>query len=278
MIPDRSTRFPGPHSVFAENSPTVRFWRELRARHPGPRLFVLWPAAGLLALVLIAFFFDRTVSLTLQNWPAHERAIFSFITRFGKSDWILFPALLGMIVGYGMTRFRLAYSWRWALRALAGVSIYIFSTVAISGLVTVVLKRLIGRGRPHFLQENGAFYFEPFQLLDWQLHSFPSGHATTAMALAVVLVTIFNGRYRVAFVAMGLVIGLSRIVVGDHYLSDVIGGTIVGTLTAILVRDYFATRNWSMRIEGGKVRFRMLSGFGPLWRHLKRGQVPRVLK
>ncbi|MCD7060875.1 phosphatase PAP2 family protein [Pelagibacterium xiamenense] len=256
----------------------MRVWRNLRARNSKRRLLVLWPVAGLLALLLIAILFDRSVSLTLQNWPAYELAIFAFITDFGTSGWILYPTLLGMIGGYGLTHLPLTYSWHWAARALAAISFYVFASVGISGLVTVFLKRLIGRGRPLYIEDHGILYFNPLQLLDWRLHSFPSGHATTAMAFSVVLVTILNGRYRIALFGMGLAIGLSRIVVGDHYLSDVIGGTTVGTLSAILIRDFFATRNWSMRLEQGQVRFRMLAGFRPLWRRLRRGHIPAALK
>ncbi|WP_404404274.1 phosphatase PAP2 family protein [Pelagibacterium halotolerans] len=256
----------------------MRVWRNLRARNSRRRLLVLWPMAGLLTLLLVAILFDRDVSLALQSWPGYERAFFAFITDFGTSGWILYPTLLGMLVGQGGTYLPLTYSWRWAARSLAGTSFYIFASVGISGLVTVVLKRLIGRGRPLYLDDYGVLYFDPLQILDWRLHSFPSGHATTAMAFSVVLFTILNGRYRIAVFGTGLAIGLSRIVVGDHYLSDVIGGTVVGTLTAIVIRDFFATRNWSMRFKDGQIRFRIYTGFLPLLRKIRRGHIPVALK
>lgn len=264
--------------MFAHETSTARVWRKLKARSSRRRLLVIWPLTGLLVLLLFAILFDREISLALQNWPPHERAIFGVVTDLGKSDWLLVPALFDMILGATAGRLPLSYSWRWACRALAGLSFYVFATIGISGLIVVVLKRLIGRGRPLHMEEFGAFHFELLPLLDWRLHSFPSGHATTALAFTVVAITVLNGRYKLALILFGLIVGMSRIVVGDHYLSDVVVGSIVGVVAAILIRDFFATRNWSMRLENGHVRFRMLRGFAPLARKLMRGQLPSILK
>jgi undecaprenyl-diphosphatase len=48
----------------------------------------------------------------------------------------------------------------------------------------------------------------------------------------------------------------------------------VGLASAILVRDYFATRHWGMRIENGKINYRMFAAFKPLIRRFRRSQRP----
>jgi membrane-associated phospholipid phosphatase len=264
--------------VFAHDTFSARFRQRLIEEHRNRRIYLRWLPVILVSLFLIALLFDAPISNTLRNWPAHERAFFAFVTGFGKSDWILFPTLVAMIASAAVLRAPLTYSWHWAARALGGISAYIFVSVGLAGLVTVVLKRLIGRGRPMYLEENGTLYFEPFDIIDWTLHSFPSGHSTTALAFTVVLLTLTNGRLGKTIIAFGLAIGLSRIVVGDHYLSDVIAGCLLGLLVALFVRDFFATKGWGMRIENGAIHFRMFAGFRPLWRWLKRGHIPKLAR
>src|SRR5690606_5797533 len=174
---------------------------------------------------------------------AHERAFFDVITDLGKSDWLLFPTLIGIIAGAIAMRMKLSYSWAWAMRGVFSLSAYVFSTIAFSGIVVQVIKRLSGRARPMHLEELGVLHLDPLNM-PWSFHSFPSGPATPAIAFARALHALVNRRFHGWIIAFGFAIGLSRIVVGDHYLSDVLAGSFVGLASAILVRDYFATRHW----------------------------------
>ena len=65
-------------------------------------------------------------------------------------------------------------------------------------------------------------------------YSFISGHATNSVGFAVALSLVFRNRWvtLVTLVWAGL-ISYSRIYLGMHFISDVVGGIIVGTLTAI---------------------------------------------
>jgi undecaprenyl-diphosphatase len=79
--------------------------------------------------------------------------------------------------------------------------------------------------------------------------SFPSDHATAAFAItAAFLLHQFRGA--TAFLAAAVLISISRIYIGTHYLSDVFGGALTGTFTAGMVwwiyrertrTDYFLT-------------------------------------
>jgi undecaprenyl-diphosphatase len=68
---------------------------------------------------------------------------------------------------------------------------------------------------------------------DW---SFPSDHATAAFAIAAIFA--FHGlrRHAAVFALAALIIGWSRIFVGTHYLTDVLGGAMTGIGAALLVR------------------------------------------
>ncbi len=264
--------------MFAEDTITARFLRHLAILHERRRVLFWWPAAALALFVFVALALDAPVTTALIAWPDHERAFFEFLTDFGKSDWILVPSLLGMLLGFGATHLRLTYSWAWAAKALGGNSAFIFVGVGLPGLVSAILKRVIGRARPFYLEEYGTLHFEPFSLIDWTMQAFPSGHSTTALAFTVVMITLLNGRFRKTLIVIGVAIGLSRIVGQQHFLSDVLVGMAWGTVGAIMVRDWFATHGFGMRIENGRVRFRLLAGFGPLLRWLRRGHVPRLLR
>ncbi len=93
---------------------------------------------------------------------------------------------------------------------------------ALSILVTdIFLKNFFSRNRPPVtlgtINIGGP-------LLD---HSFPSGHATFAWALAVVLASK-EPRARWLFYGLAFFISLSRVYLGVHYPYDVIAGSLIG--------------------------------------------------
>jgi undecaprenyl-diphosphatase len=67
-------------------------------------------------------------------------------------------------------------------------------------------------------------------------HSFPSGHTTTAFAGATMLAW-FAPRLAVPLYALAVLIGFSRLYLGVHYPTDVIAGAVLGTATALLLRE-----------------------------------------
>jgi membrane-associated phospholipid phosphatase len=107
-------------------------------------------------------------------------------------------------------------------RDLAAVAI---ATLAGANLTTFVLKPLLGHADP--------FGGEAVRPLD---NSFPSGHATAAMSLALVAVIIAPRRWRplvaLAAAVYAGTVGVALVVGFDHYPSDVVGGYLVATAWA----------------------------------------------
>lgn len=228
-----------------------------------------WAAAALGSLgflVAAALLVDAPVSRALTAWPDGERAFFRWLTEWGEAYWVLVPTLA---IWLAMRLARLA-PLNWSVRAAAGciggMAGLMFLGVGLPGLVSALLKRLLGRARPHLLDTHGTLHFEPWQPFNYALQSLPSGHATTSFAAAVVLVMLFGPRWGLAF-AVAAMIALSRIVVGAHYFTDVAAGAALGTAGALLVSVMFAGRRWTLEIRDGRWRNRAT---GPVARWLRR--------
>ena len=125
-------------------------------------------------------------------------------------------------------------------------AIFIASLTSVTGLASWVLKMLISRPRP-----SG----ELVQLLErsWGL-SFPSMHATCAivfcgflfyLAPRLVKQPIVRGVLQSLLIMLILLIGVSRIYLGAHWASDVVGGLFLGGLLlypAIVLYNNYATK------------------------------------
>ena len=65
-------------------------------------------------------------------------------------------------------------------------------------------------------------------------HSFPSGHAARAALLAVLAISLGPTWFGILLLIWAPLVILARVVMGVHYLSDVIAGAILGILAASL--------------------------------------------
>ena len=147
---------------------------------------------------------------------------------------------------------------RRAVRSLT--ALYIFVAVAISGLIAVAAKYVIGRARPKHFPDSGSFAFD-FWSGDASWAGFPSGHATTAMALGVALALLFP-RLRWLFLCAGFWIAASRLFTGSHYPSDVLAGGLLGAVTAWLFARALAQHRlvFGFSADGSLVRRKGASG------------------
>lgn len=161
------------------------------------------------------FTLDGNILLFIQNHlrtPLFDR-IFLFITSLGDKGilWIIL-ALLLMIPKktrkIGITC------------ALALVLSVVFNNH--------LLKNLIQRPRP-FTQINGLVNLRT--PLD---PSFPSGHTGSSFAAAVVIFMQMPKRCGIPAMLAAVLIAFSRLYIGVHYPTDVLGGMLTGTLIAFL--------------------------------------------
>ena len=113
--------------------------------------------------------------------------------------------------------------------------------IAIAGVTARVVKVAAGRSRPS-VEVDVGFNGPRFTA---KYHAFPSGH--TAASLAYFGVIAFaNARLFAALLPIPLVIGFSRMYVGAHHFSDVIGGAILGLAIAAWVANW---RRFEVRVS-----------------------------
>ncbi|MCM2294378.1 phosphatase PAP2 family protein [Allorhizobium sp. BGMRC 0089] len=230
-------------------------WPKLfRKRHPVKVVGESYPLTFLFVVasmvLLSAVVFDQPVG---KAGPVANPVIQHFAqicTRFGKADWCLILSFL-----FGMSGLAVAYRAETVMargRALfmAWFGLYLFASIALSGLAANLLKRLIGRGRPYVFAEHGAFHFQP--LAGSSLYeSFPSGHSTTFGAIFMMAALVFP-RYRLALLVGALWMGMSRVMVGAHFPGDVIAGLGFGAWFSLMLALVFARAGYVFRaVDGG---------------------------
>lgn len=121
--------------------------------------------------------------------------------------------------------FLFAVSPQHALRCLAAAAM----SLGLAFAVYPKLKRITARERPC---EKSAFVPDCQQPLD--RYSFPSGHAMTAAAFGFPIVVVAPASLPIVMAGFALV-SWSRIALGHHYLSDIVGGAILGAGIAATV-------------------------------------------
>nr|WP_316650944.1 phosphatase PAP2 family protein [uncultured Gellertiella sp.] len=197
-----------------------------------------WLASTLLLVALAVLVLDRPVIHWVATEPAWLRALAARVTDTGKSGWILVSsAILGIAFRLAGRHMR-PRRWRHRSILLVQSCLYVFVSVAGSGLLSNLIKRAAGRARPMHIDDLGTLSFHPFAN-GYDFESFPSGHSTTDGALAMALALLFPA-LRLPLLALGLALAITRILVGAHYPSDVIAGFSFGAWFALMMALVFA--------------------------------------
>ena len=109
-------------------------------------------------------------------------------------------------------------------------------TFLLSGLFSQILKNYFHRLRPVNFFESYSYskFIEGFTNAVY--NSFPSGHTTSIFAIITLWVFfIEQKRYHFLLLLIALLVGYSRIYLGQHFLEDVILGIIIGVTTSLLI-------------------------------------------
>ena len=183
-------------------------------------ILVFVVGAALVAIVLVMIHtdsgfarLDRSASL----FGAHHATALStnFLRFYTQLGGALVIVPLGVIVAIAET-----------IRQRSA-AVFAFLTLVVGGqfLVANVLKAIVDRARPNFDQLTG-----------FSGSSFPSGHAVAAAACLAAFALVIGRRrsLRVRAILAGLAVGLAtgiaccRVMLGVHWLTDVLGGLALG--------------------------------------------------
>lgn len=167
------------------------------------------------------------------------------ISHLGRGGVVLIPAGLVMIAASLLADINSNRRLRAAYSHFRNTAAFIFASVALAGLIALLFKNLLGRARPKFFDEFGSFYFLPLTF-DASLASFPSGHATTSFACAAAI-GFLSPNWRFTAFTFALWIALSRYLISAHYLTDILIGSLLGSIVAIYVKRHFTEKGLLFR-------------------------------
>jgi membrane-associated phospholipid phosphatase len=200
--------------------------------------------------VLDPFFLERSKALAPE-----ARRFLQAITDIGKSNWMLIPAGSAVALALVLRRTHQGFRNAAGYGLIASTIGFVFVSVGGAGLIANLGKHIIGRARPKLYDTLGPFDFQLFSFSPDHA-SFPSGHATNIFALVTVLGMLWP-RGRVLLYTVAAWIAASRMLIGQHYFTDVLGGAILGTAFPYFVRERFAGRRWLFKpLPGGGYRLR----------------------
>ena len=207
----------------------------------------LWLSAALgAAIIVLMYAIDAWEIAQMPKRGTPSLWWLRILTDFGKDEYVL-SVLGGLLIAVAIAAPALRGIQRSLVLGLGTRLQFIFLAVAVSNLVTEVLKYCIGRGRPFVGGEANAFHFSHFAG-NPAYYSFPSGHATTAFALALAVSAVWP-QARVAMAIYALIIAMSRLVLLAHHPSDVVAGAMVGIVGTVFVRYWFAARRLGFAIQ-----------------------------
>jgi membrane-associated phospholipid phosphatase len=200
---------------------------------------------GAAAAALVAVPFTLLLLLVESEWEPLEdldRSVADSLNSTARGDGALVDALDAGAVLFEPWVFRIVVLavavWLWR-RGAQRLAVWAVVTMAVGGILGVVLKVLVERARPVFpepVAHSGGY-------------SFPSGHALNSMLGVAVLILVFLPVLRpvgrlLAYLLGALVVlltGFDRVALGVHFVSDVVAGWVValavlaGTVTGFEV-------------------------------------------
>jgi undecaprenyl-diphosphatase len=150
----------------------------------------------------------------------HDVVEDAIVTYVNAAELLFLGALL---VGFSLVR---GAARRGARRAVVAAGLSAGLALAIAQLVS----RITDRPRPFVADPSGVHLFTRHAADP----SFPSDHATAALAIAVAIL-LRDRRWGGVALAFACVLAVGRVAMGVHYPSDVLGGAALGTLCALLL-------------------------------------------
>ena len=159
-----------------------------------------------------------------QIQSAAMNIVANFITFFGGSEFVMPMAVLGLVLSF----FKKTRKFGMAV---------LFAVLVGTLLTNVIFKPMFDRPRPYVYYAENPLFMSWYEFAGAHVESdksFPSGHTTAAFEIGVALFLVLNKKYSWIFPVFSVLVGLSRIYLMVHYVTDVLGGVLIGTFAGIM--------------------------------------------
>lgn len=185
-------------------------------------------SALLLALVAVRWYplmdLDSDIAETTHRW-AHDESGVTHAFRI-LTDWVWDPWTMRILAA----AVAIWLVWR---RAARWTAVWLVATCALASVVQQTLKAVVDRPRPVWPDPVDSAHYA----------AFPSGHAMTATVVCGLLLWLLHHhgaeralrRTALAVAVLSVAgVGLTRVWLGVHWATDVIGGWLLGALVVVL--------------------------------------------
>ena len=186
-------------------------------------IFVLVTLSVFVSFGSDLWFYNYFLNIDEKVSGVFLKEFFKEITRLGSSSWYFIITVMGFVIFYMINKLQIIKNK--TTYDLSNFFITSFYYVLTTGIITQVIKHIVGRPRPNHTNFEDVFNFQ-FFTLESNFHSFPSGHSSTIFIVCFVLVSVFP-KLKYFFYFLALIIAFSRVVVGAHFFTDIVTGAIL---------------------------------------------------
>lgn len=192
-------------------------------------LFVVFVVlAVLVKLNLLENFDTFCYNLIASNITQNKTSVYKIITFFGSTLFIILLCAFFVVLFIFLKR--------------RNTGLFVGAVLVISTIVNNVIKLIIMRERPlvtHLVTES--------------TYSFPSGHTMASVSMyGVLLYLVLKSNLKKSTkiflsIILGLIpilVGISRIYLGAHFASDIVGGIIMSLLLLLIEIYYIEKKEW----------------------------------
>jgi membrane-associated phospholipid phosphatase len=192
---------------------------------------VAFGAAALLSV------WDDDIALASQKPGWQEQSTKDFATRVSKVQETTLTVSGIVIYGIG----RLTKS-----KTTADIALHATESIVLASVASQLIRGPLGRTRPHVTKDMDQYDYDPFKgFSSFEHRAFPSIHTSSSMAVATVLAMETHRRRPKAtpyvapvLFAAGILPGLSRIQLDQHWASDILAGAFMGVFAGYKVTKY----------------------------------------
>ncbi|HEX6599546.1 MAG TPA: phosphatase PAP2 family protein [Gemmatimonadaceae bacterium] len=188
-------------------------------------------ATGVLSL------FDDDIAVASQQGRWQSKSLHDFSLNVSKAQETTLT--VASILTYGIGRLT-------KQRTVADVGLHSAESVILASLASQLIRGPLGRTRPHAVGDTNQYDFHFGKgFTSFDNRAFPSIHTSSGMAVATVLTMEMQRRHVAAtpyvapfLFAAGILPGLSRIQLDQHWASDVLAGAFMGVFSGYKVVSY----------------------------------------